>query len=74
MVMFKEAADFNLKTSISSKLQKIDAKLVTVKKDWGQKLFNIKAIKTPIHGVPCETDMVFKTKFLLTILSLDCLS
>jgi len=63
MVTFKGAAVLDLKTSISSKLQKIDAKLVAAKKDWDQKLFNIKAMKTPIHGVPCETGMVFKTKF-----------
>lgn len=63
-VTFKGPAVCNLKTLISSKLQKIDAKLVAAKKDWNQKLFNIKAMKTPIHeGVPCETGTVFKTNF-----------
>jgi hypothetical protein len=63
-VTFKGPAVHELKTSISSKLQKIDAKLVAAKKDWNQKLSDIKAMKTPIHeGVPCETGTVFKTKF-----------
>ena len=63
-VTFKGPAVLELKTSISSKLQKIDAKLVAAKKDWNQKLSDIKAMKTPIHeGVPCETGMVFETKF-----------
>lgn len=63
-VTFKGPAVCDLKTSISSKLQKIDAKLVAAKKDWNQKLSDIKAMKTPIHeGVPCETGTVFKTSF-----------
>jgi hypothetical protein len=61
MVTSKGPAVLDLKTSISSKLQKIDAKLVAAKKDWNQKLFDIKAMNTPKHGVPCETGTVFKT-------------
>jgi len=60
-VMFKGPAVHELKTSISSKLQKIDAKLFAAKKDWNQKLSGIKAMKTPIHeGVSCETAHHFK--------------
>jgi hypothetical protein len=63
-VTFKGPAVLDLKTSISSKLQKIDAKLVAAKKDWNQKLSIIKAMKTPIHeGVPCDTGMVSITYF-----------
>ena len=65
-VTFKGPAVLELKTSISSKLQKIHTKLVAAKKDWNQKLSDIKAMKTPIHeGVPCETGMGFKTNFPL---------
>jgi hypothetical protein len=54
----------DLKTSISSKLQKIATKLVAAKKEWNQKLSDIKAMKTPIHeGVLCETGTVFRTNF-----------
>lgn len=64
IVMFKGPAVIELKTSVSSKLQKINAKLIAAKKDWNQKLSDIKAMKTPIHeGVSCETGMVFETKF-----------
>lgn len=63
-VTFKGPAVHDLKTSISSKLQKIKAKLIAAKKDWNQKLSDIRAMKTPIHeGVPCETGTVFKTNF-----------
>ncbi|KAF8806867.1 hypothetical protein BYT27DRAFT_7101021 [Phlegmacium glaucopus] len=63
-VMFKGPAVHDLKTLISSKLQEIPAKLVAAKKDWNQKLSDIKTMKTPIHeGVPCETGTVFKTNF-----------
>ena len=65
-VTFKGPAVHELKTSISSKLQKIDAKLFAAKKDWNQKLSDIKAMKTPIYeGVPCETGKVFNTNFQL---------
>jgi hypothetical protein len=64
-VTFKGPAVFDLKTSISSKLQKIHTKLVAAKKDWNQKLSDIKAMKTPTHGLPCETGMGFKTSFQL---------
>jgi tnp2 family transposase/uncharacterized protein DUF4218 len=59
-VTFKGPAVLEFKTSISSKLQKIDTKLVTAKKGWNQKLSDIKAMKTPIHGVLCDTDHHFK--------------
>ncbi|KAF8801720.1 hypothetical protein BYT27DRAFT_7114249 [Phlegmacium glaucopus] len=63
-VTFKGPAVHDLKTSVSSKLQKINAKLVAAKKDWNQKLSDIRAMKTPIHeGVTCETGTVFKTSF-----------
>jgi hypothetical protein len=63
-VTFKGPAILALKTSITSELQNIDAKLFAAKKDWNQKLSDIKAMKTPIHkGVLCETGMVFKTNF-----------
>jgi hypothetical protein len=63
-VTFKGPAVLDLKSLISSKLQKINTKLVAAKKDWNQKLSDIKVMKTPIHeGVPCETGTVFKTKF-----------
>lgn len=64
MVTFKGPAVLELKTSISSKLQKIEAKLVAAKKDWNQKLSDIKVMKTPIHeGVSCDTGIVFTTYF-----------
>jgi hypothetical protein len=72
MVTFKGPAVLVLKTSISSKLQKIDAKLVAAKKDWNQKLSDIKAMKTPIHeGVSCDTGMFHHllSSFSLTVLS-----
>jgi hypothetical protein len=63
-VTFKSPAVLEVKTSISSKLQKIDAKLIAAKKDWNQKLSDIKAMKTPIHeGVSCDTGMVHTTYF-----------
>jgi hypothetical protein len=63
-VTFKGPAVYDLKTSISSKLQKIATKLVAAKKEWNQKLSDIKAMKTPIHeGVLCETGTVFRTNF-----------
>jgi hypothetical protein len=63
-VTFKGPAVLELKTSISSKLQKIDAKLIAAKKDWNQKLSDIKAMKTPIHeGVTCDTGMDFTANF-----------
>jgi hypothetical protein len=59
-VTFKGPAVHDLKTSISSKHHTIHAKLVAAKKDWNQKLSDIKAMKTPIHeGVPCETGAFF---------------
>ena len=62
-VTFKGPAVHALKTSISSKLQNINAKLVAAKKDWNQKLSDIREMKTPHEGVPCETGMIFKIKF-----------
>lgn len=57
IVMFKGHAVAELKASIVSKLQKIDQKLMTAKKNWNKELSEIKAAKTPVQGVPCETGM-----------------
>jgi hypothetical protein len=64
-ITFKGPAVHDLKTLISSKHHTIHAKLVTAKKDWNQKLSDIKVMKIPIHeGVPCETGAFFlKTNF-----------
>jgi hypothetical protein len=63
MVTFKGPAVLALKALISSKLQKIDLKLVAAKEDWNQKLSDIKAMKTPQDGVPCDTGMFFENIF-----------
>jgi hypothetical protein len=55
--MFKGHAVAELKASIVSKLQKIDQKLMTAKKNWNKELSEIKAAKTPVQGVLCETGM-----------------
>lgn len=57
IIMFKGHAVAELKASIVSKLQKIDQKLMTAKKIWNKELSEIKAAKTPVQGVPCETGM-----------------
>lgn len=63
MVTFKGPAVLDLKVSISSKLQKINVNLVAAKKDWNQRLSDIKVMKTPHDGVPCDTRMFFETIF-----------
>jgi len=57
-ITFKGPAVLELKGSILRKLQNIDLKLTTAKKVWNEELVNIKATKTPVYGLPCETGKV----------------
>ena len=43
---------------LSLKLQNIDCKLKITKRVWNKELANIRATKTPIYGLPCETGEV----------------
>jgi hypothetical protein len=60
IITFKGTAVLKLKDSISLKLQNIDRKLMTAKIVWNEELANIRATKTPVYGLPCDTG-----KFLL---------
>jgi hypothetical protein len=58
IITFKGPAVLELKGSILLKLQNIDRKLMSAKKVWNEELANIRATKTPIYGLPCETGKV----------------
>ena len=59
IITFKGPTVLELKGSISLKLQNIDLKLRIAKKVWNEELANIKAMKTPVYGLLCETGKVF---------------
>lgn len=58
IITFKGPAVLELKGSIFLKLQNIDRKLMMAKKVWNEALANIRATKTPVYGLPCETGKV----------------
>jgi hypothetical protein len=57
-ITFKGPAVIEVKDSIFLKLKKIDRKLMTAKIVWNEELANIRATKTPVYGVPCDTGKV----------------
>ena len=58
IITFKGPAVLELKGSIFLKLQNIDRKLTIAKIVWKEELANIRAMKTPAYGIPCETGKV----------------
>lgn len=59
IITFKGHSVLELKRSILLKLQDIDRKLMIAKRVWNEELANIRAAKTPVYGLPCETGKVF---------------
>ena len=59
-ITFKGPAVVTFKESILRKLQNIDRKLMVAKTNWNEELTNIRAMKTPVYGLPYEMG-----KFLL---------
>jgi hypothetical protein len=57
-ITFKGHAVLEVKDSIFLKLKGIDRKLMTAKKIWNEKLVDIRATKTPVYGLPCDTGKV----------------
>jgi hypothetical protein len=58
IITFKGPAVLNVKDSIFLKLKNIDRKLMTAKIFWNEELANIRAMKTPVYGLPCDTGKV----------------
>jgi hypothetical protein len=58
IITFKGPSVLTVKDSISLKLKSIDRKLMTAKKVWNEELANIRATKTPVHGLPYDTGTV----------------
>ena len=58
IITFKGPAVLELKNLIFLKLQNIHHKLKIAKKVWNEELANIRAMKTLIYGLPCETGEV----------------
>jgi hypothetical protein len=62
IITFKGPAVLNVKDSIFFKLKNIDRKLMTAKTFWNEELANIRAMKTPVYGLPCNTGKVLLSK------------
>jgi hypothetical protein len=60
-ITYKGPAVLKVEDSIFLKLKNIDRKLMTAKIVWNEELANIRATKTPVYGLPCDTG-----KFLLS--------
>ena len=58
IITFKGPAVLKVKDSIFLKLKNIDRKLMTAKLFWNEELADIRAMKTPVHGLPCDTGKV----------------
>jgi len=58
IITFKGSAVLKVKDSIFLKLKDIDRKLKTAKIVWNEELANIRATKTPVYGLPCDTGKV----------------
>lgn len=61
IITFKGPTVLERKGSIFLKLQDIDLKLMIATKVWNEELANIKAMKSPAYGLPCDTGKIFFT-------------
>ena len=58
IIMFKGPSVLKVKDSNFLKLKTIHCKLLMVKISWNEELATIRAMKTPVYGLPCDTGKV----------------